>query len=42
MVRVTENSLEPQGKERGLFNYLWEQVLFMVYIYNCIQAGYNK
>nr|CAH0101875.1 unnamed protein product [Daphnia galeata] len=25
MVRVTENTLEPQGKERGLFNYLWEQ-----------------
>jgi hypothetical protein len=26
MVRVTENRLEPQGKERGLFNYLWDQV----------------
>jgi hypothetical protein len=26
MVRVTENRLEPQGKERGLFNYLWEKV----------------
>ncbi|XP_046449208.1 ionotropic receptor 93a-like [Daphnia pulex] len=25
MVRVTENRLEPQGKERGLFNYLWNQ-----------------
>ncbi|XP_046640837.1 ionotropic receptor 93a-like isoform X2 [Daphnia pulicaria] len=25
MVRVTENRLEPQGKERGLFNYLWEK-----------------
>ncbi len=26
MVRVTENRLEPLGKERGLFNYMWEQV----------------
>lgn len=26
MVRVTENRLEPQGTERGLFNYLWDQV----------------
>lgn len=26
MVRVTENSLEPAGKEKGLFNYLWNQV----------------
>nr|CAH0109179.1 unnamed protein product [Daphnia galeata] len=25
MVRVTENSLEPAGKEKGLFNYLWNQ-----------------
>jgi ionotropic glutamate receptor len=28
MVRVTENRLEPQGKEQGLFNYLWNQVEF--------------
>ncbi|EFX82121.1 hypothetical protein DAPPUDRAFT_316698 [Daphnia pulex] len=26
MVRVTENRLEPLGKERGLFNYLWDNV----------------
>lgn len=26
MVRVTENSLEPAGKEKELFNYLWNQV----------------
>jgi hypothetical protein len=26
MVRVTENRLEPAGKEKGLFNYLWDQV----------------
>ena len=34
MVRVTENILEPFGKERGLFNYLWDQVIiFLLFIY---------
>jgi hypothetical protein len=28
MVRVTENRLEPEGKERGLFNYLFDTVEF--------------
>lgn len=28
MVRVTENRLEPLGKERGLFSYLFDNVEF--------------
>ena len=28
MVRVTENRLEPEGKEHGLFSYLFDKVEF--------------
>ena len=31
MVRVTENRLEPIGKERGLFNYLWDQAIIFIF-----------
>jgi hypothetical protein len=30
MIRVTENRFEPPKNGRGLFNYLWDQVLVKI------------
>jgi hypothetical protein len=32
MVRVTENRQTPTEKERELFNYLWDQVEFQIFL----------
>jgi hypothetical protein len=38
MVRVTEDILEPQGKQQGLFSYLLEDVECCGHlIINCVQ-----
>jgi ionotropic glutamate receptor len=42
MVRITENRLEPQGKERGLFNYLWDKVEFIPVHHFMIELNINS